>query len=473
MTVAIADRGAAGLLGEQVASSASGILSVKRGKLKRLFCLDRGELVYVASNLIEEQLDEVLVRNKLLTPQLRAQARLESSRREVKLNRYLHDEKVVAPGVMVQALREHARELLLASMEFPDADWAFDSGRPDLAGEVTMRQSVIPLIFEHVAEHPASIDKVRVRIGPPDTRLAPGDRVEKLLDGVTLSPAAKDLLARCDGTKSVSALVAEAPQSSDEALRAVYGLLLVGLVEVVEEEKVVRPKLRDRVTREEALARLHQAHEADHYALLGVDVKASASDVRDAYYMLARRFHPDRFRTGEVADLLGQIEQFFTQVTEAYNTLHDVDLRGQYDEELTTQAAGKRKKAEADPAYLAKQNYARAKVLIGKRQFAASVQFLENAVKQDASNATYRLELGRVLGLNPRHRPEAEKQLKQAIELDPASVEAKHELGLLYRKMDRNEEAAAQFREVLNWEPTHAEAAEQLAELGGGKRGGR
>jgi curved DNA-binding protein CbpA len=255
-------------------------------------------------------------------------------------------------------------------------------------------------------------------------------------------------------------------------LRAIYGLLLVGLVEVVEEEKVVRPKLRDRVTREEALARLHRAHEADHYAVLGVDSKASMADVRDAYYMLARRFHPDRFRTGELTDLLGQIEQFFTQVTEAYNTLYDADLREQYDEELSTQAATKKKKAEADPAYLAKQNYARAKVLIGKRQFAASVQFLENAVKQDGSNATYRIELGRVLAGNPRHRPEAEKQLQRAIELDPASVEAKHELGLLYRRMDRNEEAAEQFREVLNWEPTHVEAAEQLAELGGGKRGG-
>ena len=45
----------------------SGIVTAQRGKLKRLFCLRSGHLVFAASNLIEEQFDEVLLRAELVT----------------------------------------------------------------------------------------------------------------------------------------------------------------------------------------------------------------------------------------------------------------------------------------------------------------------------------------------------------------------------------------------------------------------
>ena len=59
----------------------------------------------------------------------------------------------------------------------------------------------------------------------------------------------------------------------------------------------------------------------DHYAVLELNSNCSREDIREAYYFLARRYHPDRFRAGYMRDLLGRIEAFFTQVTEAYNTL--------------------------------------------------------------------------------------------------------------------------------------------------------
>ena len=45
----------------------SGILTAERGKLKRLFCVEDGFLVFAVSNLIEEQFSEVLVRDEMLS----------------------------------------------------------------------------------------------------------------------------------------------------------------------------------------------------------------------------------------------------------------------------------------------------------------------------------------------------------------------------------------------------------------------
>ena len=49
------------LLGRQFARRTTGVLTATRGKLRRLFCIEHGQLIFAASNLIEEQLAESIV----------------------------------------------------------------------------------------------------------------------------------------------------------------------------------------------------------------------------------------------------------------------------------------------------------------------------------------------------------------------------------------------------------------------------
>ena len=66
--VSTGDRTLSRLLAVRAGSDSSGVLHATRGKLKRVFCIDHGWLAYGASNLIEEQLDEYLVRQGALAP---------------------------------------------------------------------------------------------------------------------------------------------------------------------------------------------------------------------------------------------------------------------------------------------------------------------------------------------------------------------------------------------------------------------
>ncbi|MEQ9005403.1 MAG: DnaJ domain-containing protein, partial [Pseudomonadales bacterium] len=62
----------------------------------------------------------------------------------------------------------------------------------------------------------------------------------------------------------------------------------------------------------------------DYYAVLGVDRKASADDIKKAYRRLARKFHPD-------VNAEPDAEDRFKEVGEAYEVLSDPEKRAAYD----------------------------------------------------------------------------------------------------------------------------------------------
>ena len=69
----------------------------------------------------------------------------------------------------------------------------------------------------------------------------------------------------------------------------------------------------------------------DYYEILGVNQKASAEEIREAYKKLAKAFHPDKH----------QGDTFFTDkfksLQEAYNILSDTNKRRDYDNQLVSQ----------------------------------------------------------------------------------------------------------------------------------------
>jgi len=75
--------------------------------------------------------------------------------------------------------------------------------------------------------------------------------------------------------------------------------------------------------------------ETDYYKLLGVDKKASESEIKKAYRKLAMKYHPDRTKGDKSA------EEMFKKISEAYAVLSDKEKRRQYD---TFGASGFRQK---------------------------------------------------------------------------------------------------------------------------------
>ena len=455
-------------LADAARRGASGLLTATRSKLRRLICLRDGRLVHVASNVLEEQLEALLVKRGLLEAAGLGNLRKEAAAAATKPGMLLLRANRVAPQTLYDLALERTRELLHSTLDWQDGEFAFALGRPQLEGELTVDLPLLPLLYEHAQRRPIEI--VRGHLTPTDARSIRTEHAALLQRQLGLEGPAQGLLEMCDGFLSNADVLSRVGDARGVASRALYALHVVGALRIAGKDEIPRGEVVEPVTREELLARLVYLDESDHYAILGLNPQAPSEQMREAYYYLARRYHPDRYRAGELQDLLPRIEAFFTRVTEAYNILADPAQRRQYDDDIALRSGPKAAEPQQDKAYLARQNYARGKLLVERKQLHEAVRFFENAIELDPVKPEYYLELGRLLARNPRRRDEAERLLVTAVERNPSLLEGYRALAELLAKAGRTEEAARRWEELLRWDPQDADA---LAALGSSRPKGR
>lgn len=61
----------------------------------------------------------------------------------------------------------------------------------------------------------------------------------------------------------------------------------------------------------------------NHYDVLGISRNANQKQIKDAYYKLAMKYHPDKNQ--------GKLTQQFREIKEAYDVLNNEASRMQYD----------------------------------------------------------------------------------------------------------------------------------------------
>lgn len=72
------------------------------------------------------------------------------------------------------------------------------------------------------------------------------------------------------------------------------------------------------------------AEEKSYYDILGVDKGSSQEEIKTAYKILARRYHPDRLQQADGAERRAA-EERIKEINNAYNTLKDKEKRLEYD----------------------------------------------------------------------------------------------------------------------------------------------
>ena len=121
---------------------------------------------------------------------------------------------------------------------------------------------------------------------------------------------------------------------------------------------------------------------SNHYATLGLNSSATQEEIRRAYRILARRYHPD-VNPGKSS------EEKFKSISEAYHVLSDQQRRSRYDieyESALRQGADQRIKAYARQAR--DQHTAR-------KRYEASMQKSSGAAKQSAASSAPKIEVSR------------------------------------------------------------------------------
>ncbi len=506
----------------------TGTLNFTRDRQVRSVRFRQGHILSAQSSVPQEHLGEVLVRNELLTAADLERAGVRKRATGKRLGETLQEMGLIEREHLEDALALHVREVLLSVFSWNDGEYDLEES-PDAAfkGEPTLKLSTGEMILE----------TVRLLQNPEVVRAALGN-VDRILDlstdpllrfqKVTLSPTDGYVLSRVDGVMKAREIVEMIPLPQEEVEKSLYGLLCTGIIEFAPmvakpapdtrrvgsppnvgtpAPRPVRGTRKDDARRKEVETRRKEILEAfdglkakNHFEVLGIPRASSEAQVKEAYFQLAKRFHPDTHHDPALDDLGPKLEAVFIRLGQAYEILRNPRTRGPYEADIASRAkifpragadaaaavppgtppkgspagAPPPPQAQASPAEREQETRRAFEAMIAAEKhmeqgkFWDAIQLLEHAVQWlEGRNLTRaRVALGRSYAKNPNWAKQAETILKAAIAAEPKSADAHFVLGELYASQGLRSRAASALRRALEIQPDRQDAASALAALG-------
>lgn len=193
-----------------------------------------------------------------------------------------------------------------------------------------------------------------------------------------------------------------------------------------EAEKDARAEAGKAASLEEYLARIEAVD--NYYDVLAVEAKSPTADIKMSYFRLAKQFHPDRFYKKTDDALHRRIQNAFTKIAHAYETLKNQDSRAAYDFKMRKQLAQKERLAASgasgaeikrqEQTDLATENFETGFGHLMNENYAEATPFLARAVHLAPAVARFHAYYGKALAADETQRFKAEAEFQTAIKLD-------------------------------------------------------
>jgi curved DNA-binding protein CbpA len=539
------------------------MLRCVRGEEQQSLRFRGGHIVNAHTNIKEDRLGETLVRRGLLSQDSLVRATEIVLREKRKLGEVLADLGLLDMNGLEDAIAIHVHEMLARLFSWTEGTYALaDEPQETTRSDVTLKLSTGELILE-AARAVKDPDVVRYALGDVDRVLnLSGDpllRFQKL----TLSPNDGFVLSRIDGTTTVRELLQLIPLPVEETQKSLFGLVSTGVVEYGEKRKrepgasaappppAPRPEpqpaprpvpppppaavapppppppppppapavapaasapsapldAKGEERRREILDAWEGLATRNHFEVLGLARNVGEVEVKEAYFRLAKRFHPDVHHGASLGDLREKLEAVFIRLGEAYDTLRDRGRRGDYEARLGRArpqafadapggakpgparpgepAAAEHERDKEEEARMAEQSLHRAAKLLEhakaleqekpnepehQRLTFDAIQLLEPAIERlGSSKQKLRAQtlLARGYSKNPKWLKRAEELLLTVTRAQPENGEAWALLGHIYSQRGIKSRALSMYKKALELKPDHEEAVRFVAENSG------
>jgi curved DNA-binding protein CbpA len=194
----------------------------------------------------------------------------------------------------------------------------------------------------------------------------------------------------------------------------------------------------------------------DLFAVLGVSRTANAEEIRKGYLAAVKMFHPDR-APSDAARLV--FTKAFGRIELAKSTLMDPARRQRYVDELAGAPSNDRSAAEA--AF----EFTKAEAYLKTNDRARAEQHIRKAVTLAPNNVEYAVLLVSVQTTSdatPAKLGELAAELDRLLTRSPDSERALFQRALLRKRLGRIDEAMADFKRVVDLNPSNIDAAREL-----------
>ncbi len=489
----------------------SGSLRLSHADRKSIVYFREGKVVYGVSNAREHRLLSIILELKKADTQ--RLARLPKSTNDVEFAASLANENILAKDEIDGLIVLQIERIVVAALSWPDGEFIFSplvKPREDLVFNIDFHK----VLIDYARCQPAAAVAERFKSVQESFDPAPDRELHASLHSHELL-----VLQRFGGeSMNIEKLKAECPLPESGLLAALYVLWLGGLLfrrewnaafsanriaairnakvslvkeaqkmavetngnapkvyttpEPEPEEQTKAPELPAiEITLEEYLDRTKKAD--THYDVMGIDSKASIAEVKNAYFGLAKLFHPDRFHR-EAADKLPLIQAAFSSVQQAYETLKAKESRENYDfkmrkeletkEKLRAQGILDTEKIDAKTEQ-GLENFEMGLSLLMDDEAERSVPFLGRAAHYNPDNALYRAYYGKALSYDENQRHKAEGEMQAAAKIDPMNPKIRLMLAEFFIDMNMLKRAEGELNRFLEVAPNNAEARKLLSSI--------
>lgn len=515
----LTDQPLAELMREIASKGLSGTLRLEHERAQAAVYFEDGQIAFAASNIRTLRLRECLTKRDLVSPA--ELASLGSNLSDLGLAAALSAKGTLKQEDINAVLATLVNDTLRVALLWTEGSWDFNE-RARLGDPVRVRIDTSKLLRE--AAHRLPLAFVSLRFRNPGETLSRAAQVS----GQFL-PGESFMLSHLNAPTNVEQLIALSGLREDDAYRILYGLTISGLVTREYWQNAFRTELPARSTVQtnagvSATASVSESETADnrwgsvdaekdlqpffnrlreatnYYQVLDLPLTAQPTEIKDAYYALARRYHPDRFHLRSGTGLHVQISSAFARITKAYETLTDPKARSTYDLSLPGSRNlpdAAQRSASNNPAQMspldnsmpgppqesesevgssdvgrAEQNFEEGCEALKQGRVNAAIANLAAASRLAPHEARYRAHYGRALAATEKTRRLAEREIQAALALEPGNANYRTMLAQLYFDLKFHRRAQAELDRVLVLDPNNPSALSLLRKLGssGGAR---
>jgi len=329
------------LIREISAKKLSGRLRLQRDRVAIVSYFEDGVLIYGAANIRALRLREYLLKHNLVSNEQLEQ--VDDKKSDLDLASWLVEQNWVDARTVKSLQIKQLADVLRLALLWTDGTWEFDH-RSHLNENVEFRLNVRDLFLEAGRRIPPDFVESRFRNKYEVLSL----NENAATGAMNLEPREGFVLSRLEKPTPLNELLVLTGLPAAETFRSLYSLALAGFINRENWRNAFRdtsqptqpvPAKRDEaesideVDLTSFLTRVEAA--TTHYQVLSITEEAAGVDIKNAYYDLARRYHPDRFRRHRHFPLHGRLESVFARITQAYETLEDPTRRANYDSKLS------------------------------------------------------------------------------------------------------------------------------------------
>jgi len=505
------------LLSEVSAAGLSGALRLENGQHKVIVYFKDGTVVYAASNARQHRLFDLLLRSGQSTKE-------QITGCKEFTNDHILAAQLVEKGLFDKETFSHIfgqqlNEIILFVIGWDQGEWTFNA-LARIKEEVWRVTDISQILLDF--SQGLSGDKLIAKFsGKKDVfSIAGKDSAD-----MVLSSQEYFVLSRLDQPSNMQDVSILTGFSEAEVARILYTLWLGGFIRRENWEAAFSPeKINDILTAEikikekpkktvakavekvkpetgenpaeteEAKSELSveeyltQVEKAEtFYDVLGVGQSAEISEIKAIYFSFARRFHPDRYHHQAGSQIHQRIQNAFTQIAQAYETLKDNEAREVYNfkmrrqleklqkrkemlEEMKAQSAADGTREISDEDEIKKLEQAREEFDYGfdflmSQDNSSAIPFFARAVSLAPKQARYHAYYGKALSHLDKNRHQAEQEIFTAIKIEPQNNAYRLMLIEFYIDANLPKRAEGELKKLLAKEPGNEEARALLDSL--------